>query len=183
MSVKKVLIFGSKGLVGSSCKRIFLESGNYDVFASTRDDTNLFDYASTKNLIDEYSPDFIINCAAKVGGILANNNQRTEFILENLKININIFESCIKNPNIAILQPSRGENSILEKKLCEFWGIDYVLCRESGSYSQKNWERTISGSKMKLFLVKRPKLVNDNSYSFNQYQDLINHIIKTNIDV
>jgi len=93
------------------------------------------------------------------------------------------FGSCIKNPNIAILQPSRDENSILEKKLCEFWGIDYVLCRESGSYSQKNWERTISGSKMKLFLVKRPKLLNDNPYSFSQYQDLINHIIKTNIDV
>ncbi len=126
MSVKKVLIFGSKGLVGSSCKRIFLESGNYDVFASTRDDTNLFDYASTKNLIDEYSPDFIINCAAKVGGILANNNQRTEFILENLKININIFESCIKNPDITIINlgssciyPLNAPNPIKESSFME----------------------------------------------------------------
>ena len=88
------------------------------------------------------------------------------------------FGSCIKNTNIAILQPSKGKNSILEKKLCEFWGIEYVLCRESGSYSQKNWERIISGSKMKLFLVKRPKVKNDFSHSFNQYQNLINHIIQ-----
>ena len=87
------------------------------------------------------------------------------------------FGSCIKNSNIAILQPSRSEDNILEKKLCDFWGIDYVLCRESGSYSQKNWERIISGSKMKLFLVKRPKLINDYSYSFNQYENLIDHII------
>ena len=90
------------------------------------------------------------------------------------------FVSCIKNSNIAILEPSKNNKSILEKKLCEFWEIDYVLCRESGSYSQKNWERIVSGSKMKLFLVKRPKIKNDYSYSFNQYKDLINHIIKSN---
>ena len=89
------------------------------------------------------------------------------------------FGSCIKNSNIAILEPSKNKR-ILEKKLCDFWEIDYVLCRESGSYSQKNWERIVSGSKMKLFLVKRPKLKNDYSQSFNQYQDLINHVIKSN---
>ncbi len=93
------------------------------------------------------------------------------------------FGSCIENSNIAILEPSKNNESILEKKLCDFWEIDYVLCRESGSYSQKNWESIISGTKIKLFLVKRPKVINDYSYSFNQYQDLINHIIKTNIDV
>ncbi len=87
------------------------------------------------------------------------------------------FGSCIQNSNIAILEPSKN-NSILEKKLCDFWEIDYVLCRESGSYSQKNWESIVSGSKMKLFLVKRPKFKNDYSYSFDQYHNLINHIIK-----
>ena len=88
------------------------------------------------------------------------------------------FGSCIKNSNIAILEPSKNNKSILEKKLCDFWEIDYVLCRESGSYSQKNWESIVSGSKMKLFLVKRPKVKNDYSYSFDQYHSLINHIIK-----
>ena len=93
------------------------------------------------------------------------------------------FGSCIQNSNIAILEPSKNKNSILEKKLCDFWEIDYVLCRESGRYSQKNWESIVSGSKMKLFLVKRPKVKNDYYHSFNQYQNLINHIIKTNIDI
>jgi len=88
------------------------------------------------------------------------------------------FGSCIKNSNIAILEPSKNNKSILEKKLCEFWEIDYVLCRESGSYSQKNWESIVSGSKMKLFLVKRPKVKNNYAYSFDQYHNLINHIIK-----
>jgi len=88
------------------------------------------------------------------------------------------FGSCIQNSNRAILEPSKNNKSILEKKLCDFWQIDYVLCRESGSYSQKNWESIVSGSKMKLFLVKRPKVKNDYSYSFDQYHNLINHIIK-----
>jgi len=88
------------------------------------------------------------------------------------------FGSCIKNSNIAIFEPSKNNEAILEKKLCDFWEIDIVLCRESGSYSQKSWERIVSGSKMKLFLVKRPKVKNDYSYSFNQYHNLIDHIIK-----
>ncbi|MDC3121780.1 precorrin-6A/cobalt-precorrin-6A reductase [Prochlorococcus sp. AH-716-J21] len=88
------------------------------------------------------------------------------------------FGSCIKNSNIAILEPSKSGQGILEKKLCDFWEIDYVLCRESGSYSQKNWESIISGSKMKLFLAKRPKIKNDCFYSFNQYENLIDHIFK-----
>ena len=88
------------------------------------------------------------------------------------------FGSCIKNSNIAILEPSKKNESTLEKKLCDFWEIDYVLCRESGSYSQKNWENIVSGSKMKLFLVKRPKVKNYYSHSFNKYENLIDHIIR-----
>tara|TARA_B100000945_G_scaffold319009_1_gene325197 strand:- start:17741 stop:18496 length:756 start_codon:yes stop_codon:yes gene_type:complete len=45
----------------------------------------------------------IINAAAKVGGILANNTYRTEFILDNLKININILESIIPYPEIKLI--------------------------------------------------------------------------------
>ena len=88
------------------------------------------------------------------------------------------FGSCIKNSNVAIFEPSKTEESILERKLCEFWNIDYILCRESGSYSQKNWERTISESNMRLFLVKRPKFKFDTSFIFSEYDDLINHITK-----
>ena len=38
----------------------------------------------TKDLIESFNPDLIINCAAKVGGIHANNTLRTDFLLENL---------------------------------------------------------------------------------------------------
>ena len=126
MQNKKVLIFGSNGLVGSSSTKIFLESNNYEVFASTRKDTDLFKLSDTQKIIDDFSPDIIINCAAKVGGIMANNSLRTEFILENLKININIFESCIEKPNISIINlgssciyPLNAPNPIKESSFME----------------------------------------------------------------
>ena len=126
MNRKKVLIFGGNGLVGSSSSRVFSESGNYEVFSSTRNDTDLFSLKDTQKTISAFNPDIIINCAAKVGGILANNNLRTEFILENLKININIFEACINNPNITIINlgssciyPLNAPNPIKESSFME----------------------------------------------------------------
>ena len=92
------------------------------------------------------------------------------------------FGSCIKNSNIAILEPSKNNENNLEKKLCDFWEIDYVLCRESGSYSQKNWEEIIHKSNMQLFLVKRPIFKYHNAYIFNQYNTLIEYI-KKNIEI
>ena len=60
------------------------------------------------NLVSKTNPDVLINAAAKVGGIYANNSQRTEFILENLKININILEACINYSNIFIINLGRN---------------------------------------------------------------------------
>lgn len=70
---------------------------------SSKDDTDLFDLNQTRETILETSPDLIINAAAKVGGILAKNTYRAEFILDNLKININILEAIIDNPQIKLI--------------------------------------------------------------------------------
>ena len=95
-----------------------------NVVGSTREDTNLFSYEQTKKTIDSVKPDIIINAAAKVGGILANNTYRTEFILENLKINLNILESCLGSTQIKIINlgssciyPLNAENPISEDSL------------------------------------------------------------------
>ncbi len=88
------------------------------------------------------------------------------------------FGSNIKNSNIAILKPSKTKDIILEKKLCDHWKIDYILCRNSGSYAQTNWEEIVYQSDRKLFLVKRPKLKNKNSFIFFDYDKLINQITK-----
>tara|TARA_A100000164_G_scaffold136435_1_gene121131 strand:- start:3245 stop:4042 length:798 start_codon:yes stop_codon:yes gene_type:complete len=78
----------------------------------------------TFKTIEETMPDVIVNAAAKVGGIMANNTYRTEFILDNLKININILESIIKYPEIRLINlgssciyPLNAENPISEDSL------------------------------------------------------------------
>jgi GDP-L-fucose synthase len=118
----RVLLFGSNGLVGSSCKSVLENSIKVsELRSSNRNDTNLFDYKQTKSTIEDFKPDLIINAAAKVGGILANNSLRVEFLIENLKINMNILESVISNNNIKVINlgssciyPLNAENPIKE---------------------------------------------------------------------
>ena len=99
----KILVLGSRGMVGSSVSRILKKNNSINLFESTRNDTNLFSLTETQKLFNDFKPDIVINAAAKVGGILANNLQRTEFILNNLKININIIESISKFPETKLI--------------------------------------------------------------------------------
>ncbi len=121
--MKKILVFGSGGLVGNSLKRTINED-DFVVKYSTREDTNLFSLEETQKTINEFQPNIIVNAAAKVGGIHANNSQRSEFLIENLKININILESCIKNNDILIVNlgssciyPLNADNPIKEESI------------------------------------------------------------------
>jgi len=120
-----VLVFGSKGLVGRSIVKKFNSSSiNYNVIESSREDTNLFSLSETSKKIKASNPDIVIIAAAKVGGIYANNTQRFNFIIENLKISMNIFESLANFPNIKIVNigssciyPLNAESPIAEESL------------------------------------------------------------------
>ena len=125
MKKNNVLVFGSNGLVGSSCVRVLSKSEKVsNIIPSTRDDTNLFSFQETKEKIVESKPDVVIIAAAKVGGILANNTYRTEFLIENLKINMNILEALIDFPDVQIINlgssciyPLNAENPIKEDSI------------------------------------------------------------------
>ena len=112
-------------MVGSSIVRKLESSSKItDLLRSSREDTDLFSFLDTKKTISTYKPDLIINAAAKVGGINANNTYRTDFIIENLKINMNILEACINYEEIEIINlgssciyPLNAENPIKEESL------------------------------------------------------------------
>lgn len=120
--MKKILVFGSNGLVGKSLRRLLSKKFDQEYLSfSTREDTNLFSIEETKKTIDKIKPDVLINAAAKVGGIYANNTNRTEFLIENLKINLNILESTIDHKDTLIINlgssciyPLNAENPISE---------------------------------------------------------------------
>ena len=109
-------------MVGSSISNILSKDSSNDLVLSNRNTNDLFDFNSTKKHIKNVNPDCIVNAAAKVGGININNEKRFEFITENLKINMNILESCLENKNIKIINlgssciyPLNAENPLKEE--------------------------------------------------------------------
>tara|TARA_B100001173_G_C16017579_1_gene560423 strand:+ start:835 stop:1752 length:918 start_codon:yes stop_codon:yes gene_type:complete len=123
MKSEKILITGSNGLVGSALTR-YLKNKNYNVFPITRKEADLFNFDETLNIVNEIKPTMIINSAARVGGILANNENRTEFIIENLKINMNLLESIKSNNDIKFINlgssciyPLNAPNPIKEESI------------------------------------------------------------------
>ena len=91
----KVCIFGSTGLVGSNLYRRLLEKyPNYYILAPKRYDLNLLNFDQTAEYLKKHKPDVVFLCAAKVGGIKANNDYKADFITENLKIQSNVIEGC-----------------------------------------------------------------------------------------
>ena len=86
------------------------------------------------------------------------------------------LSSCIKNSNIAILNPIKNQDNNLEMYLCRFWQIDYILCRDSGGYSQMSWEQVSLKNNIKLFLLKRPKIIL-NELVFSNYDLLVDKIV------
>ena len=93
--VNKILILGSTGLVGSNLYEKYLEKyPNANILAPKRYSLNLNDWKDTLDYLLTHKPDIVFLCAAKVGGIKANNDFKASFITENLKIQTNVIEGC-----------------------------------------------------------------------------------------
>lgn len=93
----KIYIAGHTGMVGSAIHRYLIYQG-YTNFVFTPH--SKFDLTSQQVVFDFFErekPDYVFLCAAKVGGILANNTYRGEFIYDNLMIEANIIHAAYKN--------------------------------------------------------------------------------------
>ncbi|MCO4754900.1 MAG: GDP-L-fucose synthase [Bacteriovoracaceae bacterium] len=90
----KILILGSRGLVGSSLVRVFSSRGYENLIAPTRQELDLMDGSSVLSFFKDQKPEVVINAAAKVGGIHANSTYPADFIFENLTIQNNLFKAA-----------------------------------------------------------------------------------------
>lgn len=96
-SLGRVMVLGSRGMVGASVIRELEKSPNVsEILAIHRRVADLTDQSATFDLIKKSKPDWIIMAAAKVGGIVANNALRKDFIYENLAIQLNILEGAFR---------------------------------------------------------------------------------------
>ena len=91
---KKIFLAGHNGMVGSAILRLFKKKGYKNIICQSRKTLDLLDQKKTFNFLKRVKPDFIIIAAAKVGGILANREQKAKFIYENLMIQTNLIHSA-----------------------------------------------------------------------------------------
>ncbi len=87
----KIYIAGNTGLVGSAIVKNLQSKGYKDLLFTTHSKYDLTDSMQVKDFFDKEKPEIVFLAAAKVGGIVANNTYRAEFIYENLQIQNNII--------------------------------------------------------------------------------------------
>lgn len=87
----KIYIAGHKGLVGSAIIKNLKEKGYTNLIFRTSQELDLIDQSAVNTFFEAEKPEYVILAAAKVGGIIANNTYRGEFIYENIQIQNNVI--------------------------------------------------------------------------------------------
>ena len=87
----KVYIAGHRGMVGSAIKREFEARGFNNLLLRTSSELDLRNQQQVTELFEKEKPDYVILAAAKVGGIIANNTYRADFLYDNLMIQNNVI--------------------------------------------------------------------------------------------
>lgn len=89
-----IFVAGHRGMVGSAIHRKLREEGFGKVLGRSRAELDLLDRTAVRAFFEKERPSIVIDAAAKVGGILANNKQPVEFLLQNLTIQNNLIEAA-----------------------------------------------------------------------------------------
>lgn len=87
----KIYIAGHRGMVGSAIHRKLEEHGYHNLIFFTSTEYDLRNQQSVVRLFSEHQPEYVVLAAAKVGGILANNEKRAEFLYDNIMIEANVI--------------------------------------------------------------------------------------------
>ncbi len=93
----KIYVAGHRGMVGSAIVRALENAGHTGVITKTRAELNLLDQAAVADFFTREKPEYVFLAAAKVGGIMANNTYRADFLYENLLIETNIIHNAYKS--------------------------------------------------------------------------------------
>jgi len=93
----KIYIAGHRGMVGSAIHRKLSELGYNNIVTRTSSELDLRNQQAVADFFDQEKPDYVFLAAAKVGGIMANNTYRADFIYENMAIQNNVIKSSYDN--------------------------------------------------------------------------------------
>lgn len=93
-SDSKILIAGANGMVGSAIVKNLESKGYINIIKGTRQIVDFTDQEATDTFFRLKKPEYVFVAAAKVGGIMANNNYKADFLTENIRIQTNIIDSA-----------------------------------------------------------------------------------------
>ncbi len=93
----KIYIAGHRGLVGSAIHRGLIERGYTNIVCRTSAELDLRCQSATRAFFESEKPEYVILAAAYVGGIMANNIYRADFIFNNLQIQQNVIGESFRN--------------------------------------------------------------------------------------
>ena len=124
MKHKKIFIAGHNGMVGSAVFDNLAKNGYKNLLTKTRREVDLTKQKEVESFFAKERPEVVIICAAKVGGILANNNYRADFIYQNLQIASNVIYASHKfnvnkliNLGSSCIYPKNADIPIKEESL------------------------------------------------------------------
>lgn len=120
----KIYVAGHTGLVGSTIYKSLQENGFTNLVTRELNDLDLRNQQATDNFFKNESPEYVFLAAAKVGGILANNNYKADFIFDNISIGQNVIYSAYKygakrllNLGSSCIYPKYAQQPISETEL------------------------------------------------------------------
>ena len=139
----KIYVAGHRGLVGSAIVKNLQSKGYDNLLLKTHNELDLLDQVAVAEFFKKEKPEYVILAAAKVGGIVANNTYRADFIYENLQIQNNIIHQSYLNGVKKLLflgstciypknapQPMK-EDSLLTSEL-EYTNEPYAIAKIAG---------------------------------------------------
>lgn len=120
----KIFVAGHRGMVGSAIVRKLQQEGFDNLVLRTSAELDLRNQDAVDTFFKEYKPDYVFLAAAKVGGIVANNTYRADFLYDNLMIQNNVIHASYKHSVTKLLflgssciYPKFAEQPIKEESL------------------------------------------------------------------
>ncbi len=139
----KIYIAGHRGLAGSAIWKNLQAKGYTNLIGMTHKELDLLDRVAVKRFFDEKSPEYVVLAAAHVGGIMANNTYRADFIYENLQIQQNVIGESFRHGVKKLLflgstciYPRNAEQPVKEEALLtmplEYTNEPYAIAKIAG---------------------------------------------------
>ncbi len=142
----KIYVAGHNGMVGSAIVRKLKAEGFNSIITRSSKELDLRDQRTVSEFFATEKPDYVFLAAAKVGGILANNIYRADFLYENLMIQNNVIHSAYKNEVTKLM--FLGSSCIYPKLAPQPLKEDYLLTGELEPTNEPYAIAKIAGIKM-----------------------------------